>query len=116
MEESAINEREESAIRKLRIAHPKTPIVLIDNMLYCDAFLKKSRMNRCTSSNLAQYAIYEKLIQEGMHNLHYIKDDALIGTDGEATVDGTHFTDLGYMRFSEKLISPLRAIITNSNI
>ena len=116
MEESAINEREESAIRKLRIAHPKTPIVLIDNMLYCDAFLKKSRMNRYTSSNLAQYAIYEKLIKEGMLNLHYIKDDALIGTDGEATVDGTHFTDLGYMRFSEKLLEPLKAIIANSDI
>jgi hypothetical protein len=113
MDESAVNEREESAIRRLRIAHPKTPIVLIDNMLYCDAFLKESRMKSYSYKNMAQYAIYEKLIKEGMLNLHYIKDDALIGTDGEATVDGTHFTDLGYMRFSEKLVDPLRAIITN---
>jgi len=108
MEESSINEREESAIRNLRTAHPKTPIVLIDNMLYCDAFLKESRMKRYTSSNMAQYAIYEKLVQEGIYNLHYIKDDTLIGTDGEATVDGTHFTDLGYMRFSEKADWPSR--------
>jgi len=116
MEEAAINEREESAIRKLRTAHTETPIVLIDNMLYCDAFLKKSSMNRYTSSNMAQYAIWEKLLQEGMENLHYIKDDALIGRDGEATVDGTHFTDLGYMRFSEKLITPLKKLISSSDI
>ena len=116
MGESAINEREESAIRKLRIARPKTPIVLIDNILYCNAFLKESAMSRYTSSNIAQYAIYEKLVQEGIDNLHYIKDDALIGTDGEATVDGAHFTDLGYMRFSESLIDPLKKIIASSDI
>lgn len=116
MEESSINERAESAIRKLINAHPKTSIVLIDNMLYCDAFLNESRMNRYTSSNRAQYAIYKKLIQEGIGNLYYIKDDRLIGTDGEATVDGTHFTDLGYMRFSERLIEPLHKLIANSDI
>lgn len=115
MEESSINEREESAIRKLRIARPGTPIVLIDNMLYCDAFLKESRMTRYASSNRAQYAVYEKLVREGMENIHYIKDDALIGTDGEATVDGTHFTDLGYLRFSEKLFAPLKKLIAGSD-
>ncbi len=116
MNKTAINEREESAIRKLRTAHPETPVVLIDHMLYCDAFLKESRMNRYVSSNMSQYAIYEKLIQEDIGNLHYIKDNALIGTDGEATVDGTHFTDLGYMRFSEKLIGPLKKLIASSDI
>jgi len=113
MEESSIKEREESAIRKLRTAHTETPIVLIENMLYCDAFLKESRKNRYASSNTAQYAIYEKLVKEGIDNLHYIKDDALIGADGEATVDGSHFTDLGYMRFSEKLIGPLTLLFTD---
>ena len=38
MKEQDINKREESAIRKLKTAHPETPIVLIDNMLYCNAF------------------------------------------------------------------------------
>jgi lysophospholipase L1-like esterase len=85
-------------------------------MLYCDAFVNESSMNRYSSSNRAQYAIYEKLLHEGIGNLHYIKDDALIGTDGEATVDGTHFTDLGYMRFSKKLIGPLRQLITSSDV
>lgn len=73
-------------------------------------------MNRYASSNRAQYAVYEKLVREGIENLHYIKDAALLGTDGEATVDGTHFTDLGYMHFSEKLIGPLKKLIAGSDI
>jgi len=111
MQEDGIREREEAAIRKLKRARPGTPIVLIDSMLYCDAFLKKSRRDRCVSSNRAQYAIYEKLLKEGLTGLYYIKDDGLIGSDGEATVDGTHFTDLGYLRFSEKLFPVLRQIL-----
>ncbi len=82
-----------------------------DKILYCNAFLNKSSFDSYRSANDLQYSIYEKLRGEGMAHLHYIKDDALIGTDGEATVDGCHFTDLGYMRFSEKLIGPLKKII-----
>jgi len=53
-------------------------------------------------------------VQQGLSNLYYIKDDDLIGSDGESSVDGIHFTDLGYMRFSEKLVEPLRNVIANS--
>ena len=80
-------------------------------MLYTNAFLKTKRLERYKSSNAAHYAIYEKLKQEGMTGLHYIKDNDFIGTDGEGTVDGTHFSDLGYMRFAEKLVGPMREIV-----
>ncbi len=103
-----VGERVEPAVRKLRAARAAAPIVLVDSMLYCDAFLKTHRKNRYLSSNRAQYAVYQKLVREGMGNLHYIRDGDLIGADGEATIDGTHFTDLGYMRFSEKLFEHLK--------
>lgn len=111
MIQSRIEKREEVGLRKLREARPDTPIVLIDNMRYCNAYLVKSRMDRYQTSNAAQQAIYGKLKDEGFKNLHYIEDDGLIGSDGEGTVDGTHFTDLGYMRFAEKLVGPLREIL-----
>jgi GDSL-like lipase/acylhydrolase family protein/SGNH-like hydrolase/esterase family protein len=111
MQKERINEFEEDAIRKLRKAHPATPIVIVDNILYCNAFMLKDRMDRYSESNKAQYVIYEKLIAEGMTGLHYIKDNDLIGADGEATVDGCHFTDLGYLRFSEALIPVLKKLV-----
>ena len=111
MEETIIRERAVPAVKKLRSARPDTPIVLVDNMQYCDAFLKPHRMQNYLSSNAAQHAAYERLVQDGVRQLHYVKDDGLIGTDGEATVDGTHFTDLGYMRFSEHLFGVLKQMI-----
>ncbi|WP_235016796.1 hypothetical protein [Bacteroides faecalis] len=35
-----------------------------------------------------------------------MKADGLTGKDGESTVDGEHFTDLGFYRFAEG-ISPM---------
>lgn len=101
MQKDRIELVEEQAIRKLRAARPDTPIVLIDNIFYSNAFLLSARMERYQTSNAAQYAIYEKLVAEGMKGLYYIKDNGLIGADNEGTVDGTHLTDLGYMRFAE---------------
>jgi hypothetical protein len=111
MNESGINEREEPAIRKLRNAHPGTPIVLVDGRFHCDAFLNKKKMDNVASANRAQRNIYEKLVREGFKKLYHIKGIAIIGTDGEATVDSSHFTDLGFMRFSEKLFVPLKKLI-----
>lgn len=111
MQADLIKERLGPAILKLRTARPKTPIVLIDNILYCDAYLKLLRKERYESSNMTQYSIYKKLKRRGIKNLYYIKDNDLIGEDGEASVDGVHLTDLGYMRFSEKIIKVLKKLI-----
>lgn len=111
MIEHEINEREEDGLRKLCTAHPKTPILVVDNIQYCDAYLKTPRMQRVTSSNRAQQAIIEKLRAEGMTSIRHVPNTDLIGTDGEATVDGTHFTDLGYMRFAQALFPMLNEAI-----
>lgn len=42
---------------------------------------------------------YEQLIAEKVKKLYYISNNDLIGNDHESTVDGTHFTDLGFTRF-----------------
>ena len=105
MQADRVNQVSEDGLRKLRKARPDTPIILVDNILYCDAYLKSSRMERYQRANAAQFAIYEKLLSEGVKGLFYVRDGdvSLIGDDGEATVDGTHLTDLGYMRFSDAL-------------
>jgi lysophospholipase L1-like esterase len=105
-----VAERAEAAIRKLRAAHTATPIVLVE-MFYCDAFLKPYRMQRYMAANKAQHAVYAKLVREGIRGLHYILGEGLIGADGEATIDGTHYTDLGFLRFAEKLFPLLKPMV-----
>lgn len=108
-------ERAETAIRKLRAAHTEVPIVMVE-MVYGDAFLKPHRMARSTDSNQAQHAVFQKLVREGVEHLHYLPAERLLGTDGEATIDGTHYTDLGYMRFSKKLYPLLKSLVEPATI
>jgi hypothetical protein len=98
----------ERAVRRLRETHSPTPIMLIENIVYCDAFLNSARGDRMRLANDALRRIYRKLSGEGMKFLFYVEADNLIGADGEATVDGTHFTDLGYVRFADAIEEPLR--------
>ena len=39
----------------------------------------------------------------GEKNIYLLSSKDIIGHDGEATVDGIHFTDLGFMRYAEVL-------------
>lgn len=53
----------------------------------------------------------EKLKQAGDINIYYLSSENLIGDDGEATVDGIHFTDLGFVRMAEKLQEKIFTIL-----
>jgi lysophospholipase L1-like esterase len=44
-------------------------------------------------------------------NLHFVEGDALLGKDGEDTVDGVHPTDLGFKRISESLYPVLKPLV-----
>ncbi len=47
---------------------------------------------------------YEKMISDGYNNIFYVKSKNAIGSDNEGTVDGIHFTDLGFIRYADFLI------------
>jgi lysophospholipase L1-like esterase len=40
---------------------------------------------------------------KGDKNIYLVSSKDMLGHDGEATVDGIHFTDLGFMRFADLL-------------
>jgi hypothetical protein len=105
-----VTERTAPLVAILRKARPMTPIVLVEDRTYADAFLVAARENRNSSARAALNAEYEKLIAAGDKNLHYLRGDTLLGADGEDTVDGSHPTDLGFVRQAdamEKILSPL---------
>jgi hypothetical protein len=106
-----ITERTEPLVLKLRAARPDTPIVLVENIRYqAGAFLPKTR-EAYTAKNAALFAAFNRLVEKSIMNLHYVPCDALLGDDGEATVDGTHATDLGFWRMAKALVPALRDIL-----
>jgi len=47
---------------------------------------------------------YTKMIEDGFDNIYYVNSENAIGDDHEGTVDGVHFTDLGFIRYANFLI------------
>ena len=56
-----INERAEACVKTLRTAHPKTPILLVEDRNYADNFLNASRRERNETNHVAMRAVYAKL-------------------------------------------------------
>jgi hypothetical protein len=54
---------------------------------------------------------YDRLIASGIQNLYYLEGNALLGSDGDATVDGSHPSDLGMVRYADAYEKVLRFIL-----
>jgi hypothetical protein len=106
-----IRERAEPLVRKLRAAHPQTPIVLVEDRTLQNAFLVAGQMEYYHLKDRAELkSAFERLQRDGVKNLYYIPGEHLFGDDGEGTADGSHPTDLGFVRQAEivgKVIEPL---------
>src|SRR5262245_41109226 len=105
-----VAQRVEPFVKKLRAAHPQTPIVLVEDRTYADSFLIKTKRERNNTSRIALKAAYDRLKKAGVENLHYIEGETLLGDDGEGTVDSSHPNDLGFMRQADafaKVLGPL---------
>jgi hypothetical protein len=110
LEAKDVKERVEPFVRILRAARPRTPIVLVEDRSYADAFLVTSKRDRNGTSRMALRTAFKNLKQSGIKNLHYLRGAQLLGDDGEGTVDSSHPTDLGFMRQADavaKVLGPL---------
>jgi hypothetical protein len=101
----------EPCVKILRAAHPKTPILLVEDRNYGDSFLIASRRERNETNHAAMREVYAKLQREKVPGLHYLKADLLVGTDGDGLIDGSHPTDLGFMRQATEFQKALRKIL-----
>jgi hypothetical protein len=105
-----VEERTEPCVKLLRSKHPSTPILLVEDRNYPDGFLIPSRRERNETSHTALRAVYDRLQNTKTH-LHYLKADDLLGDDGEATTDGSHPSDLGFVRQAQVFEKALRRIL-----
>jgi hypothetical protein len=109
-----IKERAEPLVKKLRAAHPTTPIVLVEDRTLQDSFLIQGRMEWYHLKDRAELkAAFDRLQKDGVNNLYYILGEHLFGDDGEGSTDGSHPNDLGFTRQAEifaKVLAPLLGI------
>ena len=93
----------------IREKHPDVPILFVEDPLFPHIRFDKEAYNQVTTLNALWKKRYEQLAAKDP-NLHYLTADHIIGTDYEATVDGLHFTDLGFQRYANLLEPIIRRI------
>lgn len=111
MNEKEINERAEACVKTIRSAHPSTPILLVEDRNYSDNFLNSGRRERNETNHKAMREVYAKMQRDKVQHLFYLKADHLLGEDGEATIDGSHPTDLGFARQAAEFARVLKRIL-----
>lgn len=113
MNGAMVKERVEPFVRTLRDAHPSTPILLVEDRSYSDAVFVSGRRAHNAANRAALREAYTRLEAAGVKHLHYLTGANLLGddTDNEATVDGSHPTDLGFMRQARAFQEALEPIL-----
>jgi len=100
-----MKERMETFYQIIRTKHPKTPIVFIEDPIFTHTLFDQRVAHEVTRKNQTLNEIFNSLKKKGEKDIYLIHSEKMIGEDGEATVDGIHFTDLGMMRYAD-LITP----------
>ena len=108
MSAAEVTERVEPFVRTLRKAHLDTPIVMAEDRLYTNGPVLPGPRKRNADSHAALKVAYEHLLADGIKGLYYLPGSVQLGEDGEDTVDGSHPTDLGFMRMADAFEPILR--------
>src|SRR5690606_34222854 len=93
-----------------------TPIILLESIVRDFAYFKKDdekvfgTMSFIKGQNNELKKVYETKI-ENYKNIFYLSSENLIGQDHEATIDGTHFNDLGHYRAYEYIKPVIQKVL-----
>ena len=89
------------------------PIVLAEDRIYTynHSGLFPESEERQALNRVALREVFDKAVAAGTTGLHYLTAEVQLGEDGEDAVDGSHPTDLGFMRQADALVDILEPIL-----
>lgn len=111
MSRELVEQNAEPFLRHLLGAHPNTPILLVEDRAHAQEWLYPGMRREREAKRAAFRSVHERLRGAGHTNLHYTEGDPLLGGDGEATVDGSHPSDLGFVRYADRLQSLIARLL-----
>ncbi|PKO16054.1 lysophospholipase [candidate division BRC1 bacterium HGW-BRC1-1] len=91
-------------VQAIRKAHPSTPIFFMgQSMMRPDAHPTERTRDQ-------EFAV-QSLKKDGVKHLILVPPNDFIGTDGEGTVDGVHYTDIGMQRQAQALYPTVAKVL-----
>ena len=106
----SITKRTIPLIDTIREKNPNTPIILVDLFKPTFSVLNNIVLEWGKGMDNALKIEYQKMIDNGYNNLYYFESLKALGDDKEGTVDGVHFTDVGFTRYADFLIENFKEL------
>ncbi|MFN7626748.1 MAG: SGNH/GDSL hydrolase family protein [Pirellula sp.] len=108
-----VNARTIPFIHQLRASRPTVPILLVEDRSYSGAWLIESQRERNRTSRIAFQEQVRRLRDAGDEKINLLLGDSLLGDDRDDTTDGSHPSDLGFLRHANAFEPALRKLLTS---
>lgn len=99
----------------IQSVNDSVPIILVESIVRDYAYFKENNPSTFGTLSYIQAqndALKKVYLDNKNKNLYYVSNKDLIGQDNEATVDGTHFNDLGNYRMYQFLLPMVQKLLT----
>lgn len=103
-----INEVAEKFFRVLRDVHPDVPVIFVEDPIFPRTAFDTKLHEEVVGRNIAMTQLFKRLKKAGEKKIYYVSALKMLGDDGDATVDGSHFTDVGALRYVENIMPALK--------
>ena len=97
-------------VNTIKKKNPDTPIIFVDHFDFSFSVLDNHVMRDINSMNRALKTEFDKMVDDGYENIFYLESKNALGSDYEGTVDGVHFTDLGFIRYADFLMKKFKEL------
>lgn len=87
----------------IRSSRPDVPVLFVEDPVFTHSLFDKEIDREVKAKNETIVRFFQLLKDRGEKNIYFLSSEDMIGHDGEATVDGIHFTDVGFLRYAELL-------------
>jgi len=104
-------EKQEKFYRILREAHPDVPVVFVENPNYPGMRFDKGREQFVNSKNEVLHKVFDNLVASGEKNIFLVGAMEMLGDDNVGTIEGTHFTDIGFTSYANTLAPVLKVLL-----
>lgn len=111
MTPAQVSERTAPLVQQLRARHATTPILLVEDRTFGNAWFHRERQQAHADRRSALQNAFAALQKDGVDHLHLLAGGTLLGDDDEGTTDGSHPNDLGMFRQAQQLVTVLRPLL-----
>ncbi len=97
----------------LRERRPSVPVLFVESPMFPGYMFDMNEEETLKEKNAALREYYEKLKKQGVKDIYYFESKNILTEDRQGTVDGYHFTDLGFYRFEKNLLPVIKTILNH---